>query len=814
MEPSPKKAKSDSSWGENLLIRLSDAFVRTDGNAICPIIKAENSIRVLHKLQKQLFHEILREAGCGIGLKRITIHWKSLTGHRMINGNIFIKCEVSRKFTDETKKKFSEELTAVFRRKSKVKHILVDIVRDMDVIPQPIISEIDFDLYKLELCYKELTDSTEEEKDVFKITTKSIKNTIEELKEQYTKIAVLSQNGKGKSFFLNLLLLITSDNEEEYAENNKSLKLPQDISGRPTFKELMEMKETFLHLPEVVREFVRKQSNLKEDFKTALKPIFHDLNIGNTRKDLQKSNKSFKSLSRYFTQGSRLSIEPYLLAQKGLEKSYESTTKCIIHLRYGTVYQLKVEYFEAEELQEQLFELVSLLKKDAVTCGINKAVKNKSCECLKTRFGLLTDYAASDINEDFLCQFKTYEDIALSEAVTTFVGLTELYVGKGTELAVDRLSMQAVLRHLTSGQDDNSSENLAWKHRVAAVKEIILYIPSKILYGGKEILEMPGTDDSDPLAMDFIQTALNTVDAIFIMSDFAFKIAEREVKEILLKSDFVQAWKKDPEHYSLMFLAYPEKDTNFQFGEDSKDAIQTLYASEVKKRSKEIEELCKLLDMDKDKLSAPMDKSIFTSYVLPVLHTSILMQEGTPHTVIAENADFLKYTGIDNMINHLDNLIAAKQSEYILKIEQNLKKLNRKPEMVSNTKGVESALNLLKRKELKDLVEGTCCLAYDLMLAELQRQLKTLYKNTLATTVDSLLVSSVQDAKARWEEKENRITSQGQFNPYFCGNHPAYQVRIAQVLFLDSEDHKNKIFTFLAAEIKRLLLQYKMFSCS
>ncbi|XP_063313884.1 uncharacterized protein LOC134614241 isoform X1 [Pelobates fuscus] len=807
MEPPFKKAKLGVSPDIKVLIRLGDAFTRTDGNTICPVIKAENSIRVLCKLRNKLFKDILREASEGIGLRRITLHMRSQRCHSVTNSNIFIECEVSQNVTDDKLKRFTELLTDVVRKKSEVKHILIDKVEDYEIIPQPIISETDFELYKLELCYKVLCDIPEDrEQDALNITKEDISNTIEDLKDHYTKIAVLSQNGKGKSFFLNLLLLMTSDNEEEYKENNKNLKQPQDICGNPKMKEIMEAKEDFLNLPDVVREFIRSHPNDTDDVKTVLKTVYQELRLVNTE-DVENSNTSFSSIPRYFTQGSRIKIEPYLLAQKSLHKSYESTTKCIIHLRYGTVYQLKVEYFEAEELQTQLFELVSLIRKDAVTRGINKAVKDKSCECLKTRFALLTNYGVSNINENFLHNFKKYEDIALSEDVKRFAGKTELYVGSGKNSVSDRLALKANLKRLTSPQDADNCENLNWKHRVAAVKEIVVYIPSKILYGGKEILEMPGTDDSDPLAMDFIQKALDSVDSIFVMSEFAFKIAEREVKEILLNSEFIKAWKKSPEFYSLMFLAYPEKDANFQFGENNIDKIKNLLKHEESKRSLETEELCKLLDLDT--LSTAMDKSIFTSYVLPVLHTSILMQEGPPHRVISKYMDFVDITGINSFLIHLDKFVAFKQSESIVKVKEYLNKLNLKVATGPRSEEAMSVLTLLKNKELKSTLDGAFCSEYDSLLVTLCKDLKALYSKALYGKVENILASSVQNAKQLWEENEDHITARGIFNPYYCGNNPIYQVRMSNILFHNSENHKSEIFGFLQVEIRRLLSKFR-----
>ncbi|KAM4807640.1 uncharacterized protein WCC33_008006 [Rhinophrynus dorsalis] len=666
---SPKNSRLARIPKVKVIIRLCDAFTRTDGNVICPIIKAEDSIRVLYKLQGKLFKDLINEVEVKFGMTDQDIQWKSSCG-RPSEGNLFVTYMVPHHFHEDQLNRFREMLTSKLMEKSKVQRILIDKVENTDeIIPQPLISEIDFEIQKLELCYKELFEMPVEPeiKNAIDVTAENVKECLDELKEHHTKIAVLSHNGRGKSYFLNLLLRMTSDNEEEYRENNRNLILPKDVTGNPSVEEIKQLKKVFINLPDVNRyELVRK---------VTMTEVVQQKMLLCLPMPGPKCKK--------------------LMLRKTVERSYESTTKCIIHLRYGSVYQLKVEYFEVEELQTQLFELVSLNRKEAGDRpGINKDIKNKSRECLKARFEVLTDYGISTTNEngsvapgafvvqeygeagldgmaleviilkkegfsdvisamiqarklvsskayhrvwsifhgwcayknmptqvfdlslvpsflrdgvkkglslsslkDFLQTFHSYEDIILSEEVKKFAGKVELYIGQGNQSTADRLALQFILRNLTSFQNKVSCETKRWKLRMAAVKEIVVYVPSKILYGGKEILEMPGTDDSDPLAMDFIEKALNEVEGIILMSEYSFNIGEKEVKKILLNSEFMKAWKNTPEHYALMFLGYPEKNSDFHFGKDDKGEIKTLENIKREKRSIELKDLSRLIEM-------------------------------------------------------------------------------------------------------------------------------------------------------------------------------------------------------------------------
>ncbi|KAE8629247.1 hypothetical protein XENTR_v10000407 [Xenopus tropicalis] len=271
MESDPKKARLSE-----VLIRLCDAFTRTDGNIICPLIKAENSIRVLYKLQEKVLYKAVQEAGAGIGLTDPTFLWKSEAAEREMDGNLFVKYSNSHSFDDNNLKQYGETLAQKLTEVSKVKLILIDYVTDTEeIIPQAIISETSFELHKLKLCYEGLVEISIgfDKKLDLTVAVDTVKSNSDDLKGQYTKFAVLSQNGKGKSFILNLLLLLTSDNEEEYRENNQNLKLPQDIMENITVEELEEDED----LPDVVKDVLKTTPNKKQPARTVIEPLCYKL---------------------------------------------------------------------------------------------------------------------------------------------------------------------------------------------------------------------------------------------------------------------------------------------------------------------------------------------------------------------------------------------------------------------------------------------------------------------------------------------------------------------------------------------------------
>ncbi|OCT96743.1 hypothetical protein XELAEV_18008958mg [Xenopus laevis] len=784
MEPDPKKAKLPK-----VLIRLCDAFTRTEGNIICPLIKAESSVRVLYKLQEKVLFKIVREAGAGNGLTDPTFLWKSAATDREMEGSLFVQYSTHRCFKKKNLKRYQETLAQkITKKKLKIKHILIDCVEDTDdIIPQPIISETSFEFHKLKLCYEGLLHNSEYIKgreggdigaDLF-VAAETIKSHLEDLKGQYTKFAVLSQNGIGKSFILNLLMLLTADNEEEYRDNNKNLKLPQAIEENKTVEEVEEDDD----LPDVVKDVLKTTTEKKQPARALIDPLCCQLPRLNPE-SVQPSN-SLSNVRTYFSEKSRIDINPYILAQKELKRSYESTTKCIIHLRYATVYQISVTYFTEEELQQQLFELVTLDGEDTSSqaSGINKYIQNNAQDSLKARFNILTDQVISSNSQETELQFHSPSDIVLSNEVAQFAGKTELYIGNGKEALHDRLAMQSILRQITTSQEEDDDEADKYKKKIAAVKQIVIYLPCKILYGGKEILEMPGIDDSDPMAMNFIQTALNEVDSIIVISEFSFTITVENVKAMLQNSDFTEYWKENTGNYKLMLLTYPEKNLNWQFGKGDSNAIKKLEKQEKEKRTEELKMICNVLKMEDetDSKKKASEASIITSYILPVLHTSILAQsteQGKEYRVFQENEAFLKYTGINNLITVIDQFVSSKQKTTTEKIRNQF--LHFCQEMFENPDIIREAartvLRVLNKREMKSTLEPTINRNNEELLINFKRQIDQLLTEVVNTKVDAVLKETVEQAKKNWTSNKSKIKYFGVFSPYFNGKNPVYKV--------------------------------------
>ncbi|XP_040274991.1 uncharacterized protein LOC120990319 isoform X2 [Bufo bufo] len=336
MESNPKRARSDVGY-----IRLCDSVGHTAEQLIYPIIKAEESIRVMFEHQKESLMNILCKKG-------ITLC--PATEHNFVEGNIFIQCEPFSKWNDKTLKTYTDDVNLKLQNFN-IQSVSIDHVMEQSTLSQPIIPEFDARIYELESKYQRHLSSYQQstKQDTIPADLQIIGTLLKELKDIRVSIAVLSHNAIGKSFLLNLLLLLTS---ESYRPNRK-IKLPKEITGNPTVKTVKE--EHFEDLPEAIQDFLHDITEDQQDFKNLLEPICRELSFTNEMEQ-RKVELSFRELSRYFM---IMHVYPLNLfaSEKGNSEAYHCTTNCVIHIRHGASFQAKVEYFSEEELQNQLFEL-------------------------------------------------------------------------------------------------------------------------------------------------------------------------------------------------------------------------------------------------------------------------------------------------------------------------------------------------------------------------------------------------------------------------------------------------------------------------
>uniref|UniRef100_UPI00398F1075 uncharacterized protein isoform X3 n=1 Tax=Pristiophorus japonicus TaxID=55135 RepID=UPI00398F1075 len=673
---------------------------------------------------------------------------------------------------------------------------------------------VDFAQHILKTIYRELEDKvkTLSSKAVdwlgIRDTTGDINCLIKEFEENHTKISMLSQNGKGKSFILNLLLCLTADSDEEYKQNNMYLK---DLTKANCRQEMAK-------IPQVLREDLEK---LKENEK---EEVFQKM-IANCKRTSSSSDlkmeeavenekKSFDSL-RGYSDGKRItSLQPYLLPVKNILNSNSTTTKCNTYLKYGPVYQMKIKYFSTEDLQSILYELVTMIKEDTqeiqptqsmgqheegeeseeeVTqsldfklpatssdtdtphtledrldggsargtnddMGVVEDQRNTSREALEKLFCLLTTYFSDcTFDQNILQNIENPGRIQLHQGVKDLAGTSEYYMGDGEDVMKDRIFIREKLQEYITMQKIPNKERTLQNMKIAALKTVEVYAPCKILIG-KEFLETPGVDDTDPLALKLINDVLD-------------------------------------EDASLAYEQEIADEENFT-------------AKEAEKRKNDLSALEKLF---RQPLSDEFKTNVSTPSLYPVYHASVLMRDGNSTDIMKEWENSLKFTGIQSFLEEIDHFAFNRAKSSVIGIKDLLCQLEQRTEQYLKfydwkRSTVEKIQKVLLNKESMGLLLSSASENHEQVLKNTLEKLKIARDQLISNTIEPSLKEAAEKAMEEWNNNKSFINTIGIFNPYFNGRHPAYKLKLYDIAF---GNLKMPDFTNFLDEIRKIMEEYK-----
>uniref|UniRef100_UPI00398ECB70 uncharacterized protein isoform X3 n=1 Tax=Pristiophorus japonicus TaxID=55135 RepID=UPI00398ECB70 len=745
----------------SLSVSISDNFVRTVGGIICPIAKAGASAHVLRQLHSMGLSNTLTELAGLYGLFVRAIK----------SGSIVVEFEESNPLSEDTFKLFVQELKTRLQELMASGNFWIERIQDpanAGAPLEPLISDVDFAQHILKTIYRELEDKvkTLSSKTVdwlgIRDTTGDINCLIKEFEENHTKISMLSQNGKGKSFILNLLLCLTADSDEEYKQNNMYLK---DLTKANCRQEMAK-------IPQVLREDLEK---LKENEK---EEVFQKM-IANCKRTSSSSDlkmeeavenekKSFDSL-RDYSDGKRItSLQPYLLPVKNILNSNSTTTKCNTYLKYGPVYQMKIKYFSTEDLQSILYELVTMIKEGTNDdMGVVEDRRNTSREALEKLFCLLTTYFSDcTFDQNILQNIENPGRIQLHQGVKDLAGTSECYMGDGEDVMKDRIFIREKLQEYITMQKTPNKERTLQNMKIAALKTVEVYAPCKILIG-KEFLETPGVDDTDPLALKLINDVLDEDNSALYISDHSFSISEMGVKEFLSRSGFLHKCVTNLEDQKLFLVTYPEKDASLAYEQEIADE-ENFTAKEAEKRKNDLSALEKLF---RQPLSDEFKTNVSTPSLYPVYHASVLMRD------------------IKDLLCQLEQ-----------RTEQYLKFYDWKRSTV------EKIQKVLLNKESMGLLLSSASENHEQVLKNTLGKLKIARDQLISNTIEPSLKEAAEKAMEEWNNNKSFIITIGIFNPYFNGRHPAYKLKLYDIAF---GNLKMPDFTNFLDEIRKIMEEYK-----
>ncbi|XP_067893926.1 uncharacterized protein [Heterodontus francisci] len=766
-------------------IRISDNFVRTVGRIICPIAIAGASIPVLKQLHSKALSDVLPKIAEPFGLFLKAIK----------SGSIVVEFEETKPLSEDTFQQFLQKLKTELQKLMPSGNFWIERIKDpanAGTPLQPLVSEVDFARYILKTVCNELEDKVKVLSSGI-VDWLDIKNTIEdinclikEFEEKRTKISMLSQNGRGKSFILNFLLCLTADSEEEYKQNNMYLKLRENLE------------------------------NLKEDEREeVLQRMFANCKRTSTfphsqmEKAMKNEKKSFDSLSNYFKAKSLSFLQPYLLPVKDIRSMHSTTTKCNVRLKYGSVYQMKIKYFSIEELQAILYELVTMIKEGTDDgLGVDKHRRKTSRDALEGICCLLTTYFPDgSFDQDILQNIECPGSIQLHEDVKQLAGTSECYVGDGEDVMKDRIFIREKLQEYITMQKTCSKERTLQNRKIAALKTVEVYAPCKILIG-KEFLETPGIDESDAFALKEISDVLNEVNSILYISECSFKISEGNVKEFLFQSGFLQNCVDNLNDQKLFLVAYPEKNVSLQLSSEMPDMESFIPEQQAEKRQQDLSALEQLFQQS---LPDEFKRHVSTPTLYPVSYASVLMMDRTPTEVVREHENYLKFTGMQSFLEEIDHFAFNCAKSSVKEVKELLCQLENRANQYlqycdEQTRTVEKRHKLLHNKESMGLLLSNAVNDHENVLKDTAKKLKSARKGLISNTIKPLLNEAAEQAMEQWNSKKSLIDRMGIFNPYYNGRHPSYKVKLYDIAFgcLKMPD-----FTNFLDETRKIMEEYK-----
>ncbi|XP_038647479.1 uncharacterized protein LOC119963043 isoform X2 [Scyliorhinus canicula] len=781
-----------------LFLRISDRFAQTVGGIICPIVVAGASVCVLKQLHSMAVSGVLEHVGEVFGL--------AMTAMRP--GSILVEFEGKDPLSEDTCKQFLQKLRSELQKLLPSGNFCVERIEDpahADSPHEPLVPEVDFARHILksvcnefEAKVKVLSSETVDWLDI-KNTIGDLNCLIKEFEDKRTKISMLSQNGKGKSTILNFLLCLTADNEMEYKNNNMHLKGLSNINTR----------EEMEWIPQAIREELEKttDSERTEELQRMLAKCKCTSIVPHLEMEeaLANEKKSFDTLRQYLDTTGLKNLQPYLLPVKSINNMYSTTTKCNVRLKYGPVYQMKIKYFSVEELQSILYELVTMVKEgddnalDAAEFG-----RATSSAALKELFCLLTPYFLDcSFDPDLLKKIECPGSIKLCQDVKDLAGTSEYYVGDGENVMKDRLFIRENLQKYVTTQNATQEEEKTLQNRkIAALKTIEVYAPCKILIG-KELLEAPGIDESDPLALKEISDVLNEVNSILYISDYSFKTSEKEVKEFLVQSGFLDRCLENQQDQKLFLVTYAEKSSSLSL---SLAHERIILRQQLETRKCDLHTLERFF---KRKLPDEFKKNVSTPTLYPVAYASILMKAGDPTEVAREHENILKLSKMQSFFAELDHFAFNYGKPLIEEIKDLLCRLQDTADKHMQYCGkdeVKKWQNILQNKESMELLLSSANERHDDVLKITLKKLEKAREGLILNTVNPLLMEAANTAMKEWDSNKSHINKMGIFNPYYNGRHPAYKIKIYHIAY---GGLKNLDFTNFLDETRKIMEQYK-----
>ncbi|EKX31309.1 hypothetical protein GUITHDRAFT_149387 [Guillardia theta CCMP2712] len=339
---------------------------------------------------------------------------------------------------------------------------------------------------------------------------------------QKSKVCLLGTNGVGKSYLINVWLMITSCLPSEYEQWNWN------------------QKSSLIH--ENVKSFLEKTGLTKDDVKRI------DDTTSSRTNDIDDMIGSLTNIIHPERTGLSGDGQAYLLPSQELGTS---NTTCAITLIHSKCFCMLVEYRSKEELlkdadqwllqprcRESEPDYDDTLQEEEIQSWIDRYNAVVADQYSASEFGIVPEYV------------KSIDDVQMKPELEKLAGRRNLYVGKGRDLHNDRAFIRELLVNLQNSEEFK-----------VAVKSVIVGVPSAILEEVDQLTDCPGTNEKDTFLKAATRSAIEDHDVIVILADKALQAQESSMKP-LCKSEFLKNMVRHPERFKIVVFFCNENSKN------------------------------------------------------------------------------------------------------------------------------------------------------------------------------------------------------------------------------------------------------------
>ena len=322
------------------------------------------------------------------------------------------------------------------------------------------------------------------------------------------RIGVLGRGGAGKSFVLNLLLLLTFAPRATPAGGDPDAHERRQRQRQPPLE--AELDYADCEVQRISEPELAMYGSLRE------RRAEHECGVEQIKSVVRERSSTSSSSGGHLDIGFR----PFLLPDSSRVKPRAAVP---IRVRYGAAFHVALRFKSQDETRALAFRhCTDVASLGAGAGGGDDGDDHDAHSWNALRYNALTGFPerrSRPAPADALA--GTRDDVKLSVRVAQRCGRTVVHAGTGSDPDVDRAYIRDLLARAMLGErrtwtPDGAPLAVAcadWYH----LEEVVVYAPCSVLGGRTEFVELPAADSTDPVAADVRATLLSQLDLVWCL---------------------------------------------------------------------------------------------------------------------------------------------------------------------------------------------------------------------------------------------------------------------------------------------------------